>query len=128
MGLLLMVGFIALGVDYLQGGLERLSVDEAQSCLTRSGSESVEVSDRGVEATTRGRKFEGIVKGVFETADYVLPVSVMVLESDSLPIRRSGRPGFTQDEIANALVVYDSEGRLPGQLLPCLRAAAGTNP
>jgi hypothetical protein len=121
-------GLLYLGLDALVGGFERLSVTEARECLTKSGSTSVTVTDRGVKATTRGRKWEGIVKSDFETSDYTLPVSVFVMEDDSLPVRRSGVDGFSQEEVANALVVYDKEGELPPSLLPCLRKAASTNP
>jgi heme A synthase len=113
-------------VDRVFGGLERVSLIEAKSCLEAIGARQIGVGSRGVVATTDGEKLEGAVSGEVARGETRTGVTILVLEGDRLPPKIPFRYGITDSRKLNALVSWNSKAKKPRSLLACIDGAAET--
>jgi hypothetical protein len=118
---LLLIGGATYAVDYLNGGIERITTQEAMSCLRQAGATEVRIEEAGVVATTKGRTAD-VVVGDVEQGDYMVPITVAVLEDDNLPSGDYSSDGFADEEITNAIISWDAKATRPSPVLTCLES------
>jgi hypothetical protein len=118
-----LAGTLYYGVDYLNGGIERVTTEEAQSCVAQIGT----IAETEWDANLTNRGGGDVVYAKVREGSADRTVAVMVLDGgDDAPTKGwddGGNPPEYHTLIGNSAVVWYGDPQPPGlgQLGDCLQ-------